>query len=239
MVMPGNAPTGRQRGGTNSKKVDNEQKCARSIAIVSALSQSQHGGGFDDLSSLLEGFIKHNDDISSTRTRKSKKSRQRGPKRQKRRVPFQDDATDQNRDDGNGGEKSAMKEKSVVILKKTDSKDINLVNACLLSSLLVPEYPSLAPADGEHSPSAFDESYKTAAAVAQGIYVGDASGKGLVDPRNPWHALISRKIVDTATKRDASGISTSSTSRNDAVLKARNILLRHAQHTCSQSSAIK
>ena len=66
LVVPGNAPIGRQRGGSKTKKVDSEQQSALAIAIVSALSRSQHGGSSNDLSSLLESLAKHNDDDKST-----------------------------------------------------------------------------------------------------------------------------------------------------------------------------
>ena len=114
-------------------------------------------------------------------------------------------------------------------MKQSNSRNVNVVNACLLSSLLMPEYPSLAPKDREHQPNAFEESYKTAAAVANSTHVGEPGCQSLIDPGNPWHALISRKIFDTVTKRDASGIGIGG--NNAAASEARSALLRHA-HIC-------
>jgi len=237
LVIPGNALIGRQRGGSKTKKVDIEQQSALAIAVVSALSRSQHGGNSTDLSSLLGRLAKQNDDDTSTTVirpsaGRSEMNRSNTVPKKTRRLSVHDDTADHNHNDTTSGGKSESekkKEKSVVILKQSNSKTANVVNACLLSSLLMPEYPSLATKDAEHQPNAFEESYKTAAAVANSTYVGEPGSRGLIDPANPWHALISRKIFDTVTKRDASGIGIGG--NNTVASEARSALLRHA-HIC-------
>ena len=133
------------------------------------------------------------------------------------------------------------------LVKKAEegTADMNLVSSCILSSLLLPEFPSLAlhagnsgNDDGNYHPGAsFEQSYKTTAALATGMSIqsggDDDSIRSLVcDPTNPWHALIGRKMADTVSKRDASGIGPLVGGGTDDVdftlSNARGVLLRHA-----------
>ena len=273
LIKPGSTTAGRQRGGNKGSKRSTstkEQKSARFVAIASALSQSQRGGGSDDLSLLLRGFAKrsigletstcsHRNDSGGMKFGDMERNHAHDTKRQKRKVSFEDedDSTTDERvgsrcssagDDGldlSEGKENGDKDDPIFLLKKCDEEgaaDSNLVNACLLSSLLLPEYPSLAPpigCDGGETyrrSASFEESYQTSAAVATGMSIQSGSEahirRSLVcDPNNPWHGLVGRRITDTVARRDASGIchvgadavadSTSS--------EARGVLLRYAE----------
>ncbi len=273
LTKPSSTAAGRQRGGNKGSKRSTstkEQKSARFVAIASALSQSQRGGGSDDLSLLLRGFAKrsiglesstcsHRNDSGGMKFGDMQRNHAHDTKRQKRKVSFEDedDSTTDERvgsrcssagDDGmdlSEGKDNGDKDDPIFLLKKCDEEgaaDSNLVNACLLSSLLLPEYPSLAPPSGcdggetYRRSASFEESYKTSAAVATGMSIQSGSEahirRSLVcDPNNPWHGLVGRRITDTVARRDASGIchvgadavadSTSS--------EARGVLLRYAE----------
>ena len=255
LTKPSSTAAGRQRGGNKGSKRSTstkEQKSARFVAIASALSQSQRGGGSDDLSFLLHGFAKRSIGLETSTCSHRNDSggiwrHAHDTKRQKRKVAFEDDPTTDERvgsrcssagDNGmdlSEGKENGDKEGQVFLLKKCDEEgaaDSNLVNACLLSSLLLPEYPSLVPLigfDGGETyrrNASFEESYKTSAAVATGVSIQSGSEahirRSLVcDPTNPWHELVGRRITDTLARRDAVADSASS--------KARGVLLRHAE----------
>lgn len=265
--------TGRQRGGNKCSKrssISKDEKSARFVAIVNAMSQSQRGGGCDDLCALLHGFPKKiiGPDTSQCRIASGllkfadiprRNTFNRDSKRRKTKVSFEDDTSMDKSVPGRsycshdknsmhvieGKENEGMdKEESMFLLKKTHEEgaaDMKLVNACLLSSLLLPEFPSLATQgnsasdEGNYRPNAsFEESYKTAAALATGMSIQSGSDddiRSLVcDPRNPWHELIGRRITDTVSKRDASGIGQDGgTDDVDSTLtNVRGALLRHA-----------
>lgn len=252
LTKPSSTAEGRQRGGNKGSKRSTstkEQKSARFVAIASALSQSQRGGGSDDLSLLLHGFAKRSIGLETSTMKfgDMRRNHAHDTKRQKRKVAFEDDPTTDERvgsrcssagDNGmdlSEGKENGDKDDPIFLLKKCDEEgaaDSNLVNACLLSSLLLPEYPSLVPpigCDGGETYSrnaSFEESYKTSAAVATGVSIQSGSEahirRSLVcDPTNPWHELVGRRITDTLARRDAVADSASS--------KARGVLLRHAE----------
>ena len=265
---------GRQRGGNkSSKKNSKEEKSTHFVAIVNAVSQSQRGGSCDDLYALLHGFVKKSIGpemsqcrITSGRLKCGDFSRSnafnRDAKRRRTKVSFEDDCSmdqnvpgnshcgrDENDMDANkGGNEDMDKEEPMFLVKKADEEetaDMNLVSSCILSSLLLPEFPSLAlhagnsgNDDGNYHPGAsFEQSYKTTAALATGMSIqsggDDDNIRSLVcDPTSPWHALIGRKIADTVSKRDASGIGPLVGGGTDDVdftlSNARGVLLRHA-----------
>jgi hypothetical protein len=265
LTKPSKDTAGRQRGGGKGSKrvfISKEEKSARFVAIVNALSQSQRGGDSDDLCALLHGFANKSvgpDHITSHYRIMSGPMNgdihQRSPahdtKRQRKMISYEDDAPmdqhvprdycDKNAIEERENEDSCMGKNiddSIFSLKKADEKeaaDSNLLNACMLSSLLLPEFPSLAPqgdrggngANGRPSIS----SYKTAAALSTGMSIqsGSEAVRSLVcDSTNPWHGLVGRKIVDTVAKRDASGSSLSGAFIDSTVSDARGVLLRHA-----------
>ena len=184
----------------------------------------------------------------------------RDAKRRKTKVSFEDDTPmDKNvpgssycrhvEDDVDaieGKENEGMdKEKPTFLVKKVDEEgaaDMNLVNACMFSSLVLPEFPSLAlqansgSGEGNCRPGAsFEESYKTTAALVTGMTIQSGSDEDNIrslvcDPTNPWHALIGRRITDTVSKRDASGIGLGGETDgvDSTVSDARGVLLRHA-----------
>ena len=265
LTRPRRAPiSGRQRGGSKGPKrssISKEERSAHFVALVNAVSKSQRGGGCDDLHALIHGFQKKSIGLETSQCQVMGSMLKYGDidncnafnqetKRRRTKVSFEDDATmdehvpsshycnhDEHDLDGTG------KEATMFLLKKADEEGVanmNLVNACMLSSLLLPEFPSLATQgssdsdEGDYDPNvSFEESYNTTAAlVAEMSFQSgtEDNARSLVcDPTNPWHALIGRKITDTVSKRDASGIGMGGTNGGNATLPdARGVLLRHA-----------
>lgn len=268
---------GRQRGGNKSSKknsVSKEEKSTRFVAIVNAVSQSQRGGGCDDLYALLHGYLKKSIGPEMSQCRITSTSSllkcgdiprsnafNRDTKRRKTKVSFEDDTSmdknvpgssycrhdESNMDAIEGKENEGVdKEEPMLLVKKVDEEgaaDMNLVSACMFSSLLLPEFPSLAlqghsgtcSDEGNCRPGAsFEESYKTTAALATEMSIQSGSDDNIrslvCDPTNPWHSLIGRRITDTVSKRDASGIGLQGVTDgvDSTVSNARGVLLRHA-----------
>lgn len=206
---------------------------AHSFATFVALNTSQLGGGMDDLEALLDSLRKDGPFASTQKVLAKATYRsvslcghQEGgvTTKRRRKVSFQDDTKTAD---------SASKQ-SPVIIQRTEHSSLNLINACLLSSLLSKGSP-LAGFRGEEDGTL--QEYWVASVVSRALYVPDGDGVSrtcsnaiklkLLKPTSPWHAFLSRKILDTVAIRDSQRVP----EQCETTLEGRNSLIAHAANS--------